>query len=443
MLDRLHAEAEKLAANSQPRHPWPGKSLVSIAAATLVLAVALLLIHGTQPPLRMLLPWRPMPYTHVTLAPSDALPAKYQAFSIHGTIHGRVPDDVLIVLGTGQRLRAPVADDGSFDLTFPEGIAGATTAIAYAAADGISPSIALDLRSIPTLAEYQHIITPPEYTRHPERQETQPSFALLRASQVMFTVTFDTPPTGVRMIFDNAQPPLDLTPSTDSALTWQADLGEIPRTFGYHLEVTDANGTYPVEANAQQVVATPDNPPSITINESNADKLESRSDILTISYSARDDIGLANIAVRYYRVGLTLTTTQPGGDATNLPLQWNGAQRRWESGVPATTEGHLTLQATSRNVEGDEVTRQAGIHVRPDHNESIAVATNEPLMRGLAEATQGSLIDATNTADILGGIAERSIPVTWKRTIPAWTRWWILLPLLLLISAEWLVRTNC
>lgn len=303
MLDRLHAEAEKLATTSHPRHPWPGKWLVSATAATLTLAVAILLTHGTQPILRMLLPWQPMPYTHITLSPSESLPAKKEAFSIKGTVQGRPAENVLITLGIGQRLRAPVAADGSFTLTFPEGITEATTAIAYAAADGVSPSIALELRAIPTLAGYQHTITPPAYTRHPERQETQPSFALLRASQVVFTVTFDNLPTGVRMIFDNARPPLDLTPSPESALTWQADLGEIPRTFGYSLEVTDANGTYPVEENAQQIVATPDKPPAITINESNAAKLESRSDMLTVAYSARDDIGLANVAVSYYRVG--------------------------------------------------------------------------------------------------------------------------------------------
>jgi len=141
--------------------------------------------------------------------------------------------------------------------------------------------------------------------------------------------------------------------------------------------------------------------------------------------------------------GLAITATQPGGQATNLPLQWNGAQRRWEGEIPATTEGNLTLQATSRNVEGDEITRQAGIHIRPDHNESIAIATNEPLMRELAEATQGQLIDATNAASILNAIAARSIPVTWKRTVPIWDRWWILLPILLLITGEWLVRRNC
>lgn len=108
-----------------------------------------------------------------------------------------------------------------------------------------------------------------------------------------------------------------------------------------------------------------------------------------------------------------------------------------------TTEEDITLQATYRNVEGDEISREAGIHIRPDPNESIAVATNEPLMRELAVETQGRLIDATNAASILGRIAGRSIPVTWKRTMPVWDRLWVLLPLLLLISAEWLVRRNC
>ena len=324
MLDRLHAEAGKLAATSQPRHPWPGKWLVSTAAAAIALAAALFLTHGTQPLLRMLLPWQALPYTQVTLAPSVSLPAKNEAFTITGTVSGRIPDDVRIDLGNGQGHRIPVAADGSFQLAFPEGIAAPTTATAFAAADGISPAIALDLRTIPTLLGYQHTITPPAYTGHPERQESHASFAVLRASQVVFSVSFDTPPKGVRMIFDNARAPLDLVPSADSPRTWQAELGAIPRTFGYQLETSDAHGTYPVEENAQQIVATPDNPPTISITESNAEKLKTRKDILTVSHSARDDIGLANIAVKFYRVGDSETIPTPIATFDKPTLEHNG-----------------------------------------------------------------------------------------------------------------------
>jgi uncharacterized membrane protein len=138
--------------------------------------------------------------------------------------------------------------------------------------------------------------------------------------------------------------------------------------------------------------------------------------------------------------GLALTATQPGGSPANLPLQWNGSQRRWEAIVPAATEGEIALQATCRNLEGGEITRLAGIHIRPDVNETIAVATREPLMRELATETRGQIINATNAHAIFSDIAARSIPVTWKRTIPVWDRWWILLPLLFLITGEWLIR---
>jgi hypothetical protein len=324
LLDRLHAEAGKLAATSQPRHPWPGKWLVLAAFASAALAISLVLIHGTRPILRMVMPWQSMPYTRVTLAPAASLPAKNEPFTITGSIHGRIPANARIVLANGQSRRAPVSANGSFELSFPEGIDAPTTATAYASADGISPTIPLDLRSIPTLVGYQHTITPPAYTRQPVRHETHPSFALPRASRVHFSVTFDSPPSGVSMIFDNANAPLDLTPSPESPRAWVADLGEIARTFGYQLEIRDARGTYSVEENAQQIVVIPDRPPTIAISESNADQITSGNDILRVAYAARDDIGLAEIAVRFYRIGGTQQQPVPLAAFDDIALDHNG-----------------------------------------------------------------------------------------------------------------------
>jgi len=141
-------------------------------------------------------------------------------------------------------------------------------------------------------------------------------------------------------------------------------------------------------------------------------------------------------------VGLALTVNQPDSPPSDLPLQWNGVQRRWEAEVPANKPGNITLKAVCLNAEGEEISRQAGIYIRPDPNESVALATREPLMRQLALDTGGQLMDHSNFAVLLAEISNRATPVTWKRTIPVWDRWWILLPLLLIITSEWLIRRN-
>jgi len=138
--------------------------------------------------------------------------------------------------------------------------------------------------------------------------------------------------------------------------------------------------------------------------------------------------------------GLEINVVTPGNAPDNLSLQWNGGQRRWEGRFTALHEGNIVIEAAYRNVEGSHVTTRTGVHVRPDHSEQVAVAVQRQLMEELATETGGRMIDATNAGTLLASIAERSIPVTWKRAIPIWDRWWILVPILLLIAIEWILR---
>lgn len=138
--------------------------------------------------------------------------------------------------------------------------------------------------------------------------------------------------------------------------------------------------------------------------------------------------------------GLEVDLVPPDHTARAMSLQWNAGQRRWEGSFTAAEEGPVILRATYRNDEGRVVTTSTGVYVRPDSNEEVAVAVQRGLMRELAMETGGQLIDAANAETVLASIAERSVPVTWKRAVPVWDRWWILLPLLLLIVGEWILR---
>ncbi len=138
--------------------------------------------------------------------------------------------------------------------------------------------------------------------------------------------------------------------------------------------------------------------------------------------------------------GLEVAVIGADDKASNLPLQWNGGQHCWEGNLTPEAEGKVVFEASYRNEEGNRVTTRTGVSVRQDQTEELAVAVRADLMQELADATQGQLINQENAAEVLGKIAARALPVTWKRNIPLWDRWWILLPLLALVIFEWLVR---
>ncbi len=327
LLRRLHAEAERLAITARPVHPWPGRHLVGAAFVLVVSAATLLRLDGTQPFHRMVVPWRPVPYTQVTLLPSGRAPARHEAFDLRGLVQGRLPDHALVLFDTGQRFEVPVEADGTFALSFGDGIAEPAIATAQAGADGRSLPLTIALRPTPARTGYAHRITPPAYTGQDQRTETRPSFALLRGSELRFFVSFDLPATGVRMVFDTDRPPIDLRADADDPLAWHADLQRITRTFGYHLEVSDTEGVYPVEDQPQQVVVTPDRPPFVKIIGDNAGQLKSPADILAVEYVARDDIGLASVDVRYYRVGDSEPRTKPVASLPPMTLHHEGQWR--------------------------------------------------------------------------------------------------------------------
>ncbi len=303
LLQHLQTAAEQLVHTAQPVHPWPNRYLVGIATFLMLAALTVRWQHGAHAFLRMLTPWKDMPYTEVSLLAIEQQPARNEPFELQGIVQGRIPEHAYVWLENGQRAEIPVEPDGTFSLSFDNGLAESTIAKAFAGADGRSLPKTIALRATPTRTQYQHQITAPAYTGHGQVNETRPSFSLLRASDLHFSVSFDMPATAVQMVFDTDRPPLDLQTSTDTPHTWYTHLDNLERTFGYHLEVSDTNGTYAVEDQAHQIVVTPDRPPSIEITAHNAEKITTPEDVVSIEYFTQDDIGLASVHMRYYRVG--------------------------------------------------------------------------------------------------------------------------------------------
>lgn len=138
--------------------------------------------------------------------------------------------------------------------------------------------------------------------------------------------------------------------------------------------------------------------------------------------------------------GLEVTVKEADRDLRVLPMQWNGASRRWEGSFTAEQAGDVLVEARYRNAEGAPVAARAGIAVRNESDETVAVAAKPELMEMLARETGGTVLNDGNVKEVLDGIGARSMPVTWKRAVPVWDRWWVLVPLLLVIVAEWLLR---
>lgn len=138
--------------------------------------------------------------------------------------------------------------------------------------------------------------------------------------------------------------------------------------------------------------------------------------------------------------GLTVTVKEGEVSARALPLQWNGADRRWEGSFVPQSAGDVLIEAVSRNPEGKMVSTRTGIVVRSGNDESVAIAARRDLMEEMARETGGVMLDQSNVAKILKELGSSAVPVVWKRPVSVWDRWFVLLPLLALVSLEWLLR---
>ncbi|HEX7262065.1 MAG TPA: hypothetical protein VF258_09635, partial [Luteolibacter sp.] len=138
--------------------------------------------------------------------------------------------------------------------------------------------------------------------------------------------------------------------------------------------------------------------------------------------------------------GLEVTLKQEGNSPIPVPMEWNGARHVWEGSFVPRVVGDVIIEAAYRSAEGKPVVTRSGIHVDPTGDESIAVATRSALMEELARETGGTLVNSDNIKQTLDALASRSSAVVWKRALPIWDQWWVMLPILLLAVAEWVLR---
>lgn len=303
LLDRLHAEAERLAADAKPDPRRPSPWLIGGATGVATCLAMLCANRGPLPVMRLLLPWKDLPYTTITLEGPSRKPLAREAFEVHGVVSGRVADQISLQLKDGTTIQVQVSPDRSYRYEFAKGVLSPIVLTSRGGMDGVSTPLAIELRDLPRPAGYEHRIVPPAYTGKPERIETQPSFPVLRASVVTYAARFDRAPAAVRLVFDNDLDPVKLAADPADPLLLRAQLPKLSRTCGYQLEVAEADGVFHALGEPQQIVVLPDKPPEVEIRSHNADKLKSRKETFQVKFEASDDISLADVRVLYRRVG--------------------------------------------------------------------------------------------------------------------------------------------
>jgi len=303
LLARLHANAAELATSARPSHPWPRLWQAAGAVLGLALLAAILIKDGPTPLGRMLLPWKEITYTKVSLKGPSKKPLEREAFTVSGKVGGKIPPTLRLEIANGPSVTVPVAADGTYQHVFEKGVPSAVVLKAYAGKDGVSQALAISLGDIPHPVAYAHRILAPAYTKQPERIETLPSFSILRKSVVWYSVTLNRPAKGVKLVFDTDSDPLPLVNTPEQPLVWEVKLPALARTCGYRLDVADEDGTYRAAIDLQQIVVLPDKPPVVEITSHNADKLKSPKDTFNLKFDASDDVGLGSLRVLYRRVG--------------------------------------------------------------------------------------------------------------------------------------------
>jgi len=138
--------------------------------------------------------------------------------------------------------------------------------------------------------------------------------------------------------------------------------------------------------------------------------------------------------------GLDLIVREADWEPRTVPVQWDSVNRRWEGSFAPTRSGELTIEANYKNAEGMPVTTRSGVVVREGGDETVAVATRPALMEEIARESGGMVLTAGNVSKVLVDLSSHSVPVTWKRAMPLWDHWWVMVPLLFVVVAEWLLR---
>ena len=103
--------------------------------------------------------------------------------------------------------------------------------------------------------------------------------------------------------------------------------------------------------------------------------------------------------------------------------------------------GVYRASATVLSSDGSEVgKRQTGWAVEPKTEEFRRLEANRTLLEGLAESTQGEIVEPGDLHSFVSSLSGRKVPVTETWTWPLWHRWPVFLAAVVCLIGEWGLR---
>lgn len=103
--------------------------------------------------------------------------------------------------------------------------------------------------------------------------------------------------------------------------------------------------------------------------------------------------------------------------------------------------GAYRAQASVTSADGSEVgRRQTGWAVESKTEEFRRLSANRPVLEGLAESTEGEVVESDDLHSFVSSLSGRKVPITETWTWPLWHRWPVFLAAVVCLIGEWWLR---
>jgi hypothetical protein len=391
-----HAEVEarrRLATLVLPR-PWLGAAIRNLLLFGLcaVLLVCVFEPVAATAAARALMPWRPISYTRIYLAPLPGEVPAGLAIQIEATVTGRRPSTATLYLrdpqasASWQTLALTISEAGS--LTHRLDPLDDDLEFFIAAGDAQSEVIRVRPFRPATAQNLRITMTPPAYTGWPSLDISGGNATLLRGASIKWSLVPSSPLRSASIIFDAPKPAAPILFERQPDGSWSADFTPTA-SVPYHLQLTDERGR-PGDPNlAFEIEVQPDAVPQVTLLSPSPTSNASPAATLRIEAEVIDETIVQQATVRVRKAG--------GGLDLTIPLQPapNDATRLVGSLALATLQlrngDGLTLQAEA--TDSNKGVGRSHLHVVAIGRQTPETAVADPF--GVLEQ-QRDLLDQTS-----------------------------------------------
>lgn len=337
-LERLDRRAEEALRIAPPSFQGRLRIPAALVVAAGLALVAVVLVQGSRGLLRMMLPWQESPYTSLSLeGPAGILP-EGQDFTLTVRVTGvPVGKVTLYRLGSAVPLAEAAPDGQGVVRLAVDGLDGPADFM-VGGGDGQSDPLRVEPYLLPSIEEFEIVVTPPTYAAHAGFTESEPSFAALRGSDSHYRIRLKAPATSVSLEQDVAareeewvkpeerdalqtnvfgqpigaeepaakKPGLPVFhPDPGDPLVWETDWDFAePGDIVYRLVIKGDQGDVVRNDEAWRINVLPDAPPTVKIEGHNGDEvIKTGNEEVSLDLRAVDDVALAEARLIFRKPG--------------------------------------------------------------------------------------------------------------------------------------------